>query len=128
MLDRPDILALLCNQRDRKSVPNRCRSRRVSETVDATINRSDERRRFVNQAFGREIVDLDGVEFVACKFCGTTLRYSGGEVPRIVGCSFSEAQVDGPAERTLNLLKAMSLPRTGLRGIVGETFGSLFGN
>ena len=60
MLDQLDTLPLLCNQHDRKSVPNRCRLRRVSETVDATINRSDECRRSVNQAFGREIVDLDG--------------------------------------------------------------------
>lgn len=84
--------------------------------------------RFVQRAFGSEIVHLDGAEFLECKFRGTTLRYSGGEVPRIIGCSFSEAHfaVDGPAARTLALLKAMASPGSGLQDVVRETFSALF--
>jgi len=86
------------------------------------------KKRFVRRAFGAEIVDLDGAEFLECKFRGTTLRYSGGEVPRIIGCSFSEARfaVDGPAARTLALLKGMASPGSGLQDVVRETFGALF--
>jgi hypothetical protein len=86
------------------------------------------RKRFVRQAFGAGIVDLDGAEFIECKFRGTTLRYSGGEVPRIIGCSFSEARfaVDGAAARTLALLKAMASSGSGLQDVVRETFGTLF--
>ena len=84
--------------------------------------------RFVRRSFGAEIVDLDGVEFVECKFRGTTLRYRGGEVPRIIGCSFSKARftVDGPAARTLALLQAMASPGSGLQEVVRESFGALF--
>ena len=86
------------------------------------------RNRFVRRAFGAEIVDLDGAEFIECRFRGTTLRYSGGVVPRIIGCSFSQARfaVDGAAARTLTLLKAMASPGSGLQDVVRETFGALF--
>jgi hypothetical protein len=86
--------------------------------------------RFVRRSFGAEIIDLDGAEFVECKFRGTTLRYSGGEVPRIIGCSFSEARfaVDGAAARTLALLRAMASRGSGLQDVVRETFGALFGS
>lgn len=88
----------------------------------------ERKHRFVRRSFGAEIVDLDGAEFLECKFRGTTLRYNGGEVPRIVRCSFSDARftVDGPAARTLALLKAMALPGSGLQQVVRETFGALF--
>lgn len=91
---------------------------------------TDGQRRFVRQVFGAEVVDLDGVEFFQCQFRGTTLRYSGGEVPRIKGCSFSGARfaMDGAAARTLALLKAIASPGSGLQDVVRETFGGLFGN
>jgi hypothetical protein len=87
-------------------------------------------RRFVDQEFDRGVVDLDGAEFVNCRFRGTTIRYSGGELPRIIGCSFFNARfaVDGAAARTLQLLSAMSLPGSGLQAVVRETFGALFAN
>jgi hypothetical protein len=91
---------------------------------------TDGQRRFVRQAFGAEVVDLDGVEFLECRFRGTTLRYSGGGVPRIKGCSFSGARfaMDGAAARTVALLKAMASPGSGLQDVVRETFGGIFGN
>jgi len=87
-------------------------------------------RRFVDQDFGPAVVDLDGAEFVNCRFRGTTVRYSGGELPRIVGCSFVNARftVDGAAARTLQLLSAMSSPGSGLQAVIRETFGALFAN
>ena len=86
--------------------------------------------RHTNRQFGTEVVDLDGSEFVDCAFVGTTLRYSGGEPPVIVGCSFQQARFvwDGPAARTVGFLQAMSKPESGLRSVVQETFGSLFAN
>jgi hypothetical protein len=86
--------------------------------------------RFARRAFEAEIVDLDGAEFLECQFRGTTLRYSGGEVPRIIRCSFSEARfaVDGAAARTVALLKAMASRGSGLQDVVRETFGVLFGS
>lgn len=107
-----------------------CRLRGRGRTVSNPTkdDKPGRQSRFVRRSFGAEIVDLDGVEFIECKFRGTTLRYSGGEVPRIIGCSFSEARfaVDGPAARTLALLKAMASPGSGLQEVVRETFGALF--
>lgn len=84
--------------------------------------------RFVERVFGNELVDLDGGEFIDCQFRGTTIRYSGGAVPRIVGCSFSETRfiVDGPAARTVELLQAMASPRSGLQRVVRDTFAAVF--
>ncbi len=86
--------------------------------------------RFVARVFGTELVDLDGGEFIDCQFRGTTVRYSGGAVPRIVGCSFSETRfvVDGAAARTVELLKAMASPRSGMQRVVRETFPAVFAN
>ena len=65
-------------------------------------------RRFVRKAFGREIVDIDGAEFIECEFRSTTLRYGGGEVPRII--------------------KATSSPGSGVQQVVRETFAAVFAN
>jgi hypothetical protein len=87
-------------------------------------------RRFVGQAFGREIVDIDGAEFLECEFRSTTLRYSGGEVPHIMRCRFSDTRfaMEGPAARTLAFLRAMASPGSGVQRVVRETFATVFAN
>jgi hypothetical protein len=87
-------------------------------------------RRFVRQAFGAEVVELDGAEFLQCQFRGTTLRYTGGEMPRIKDCSFFGARfaAAGAAASTVALFKAMASPGSGLQDVVRETFGAIFGN
>jgi hypothetical protein len=49
-------------------------------------------------------------------------------VPRIVGCSFSEAPftADGAAARTVAFLKAMASAGSGLQTVVRETFKAVF--
>jgi hypothetical protein len=90
--------------------------------------RESAQKRFVRRAFGKEIVDIDGAEFLECEFRGTTLRYSGGEVPRIIRCSFFDMRfaVEGAAARTLALLKGMAAPGSGVQQVVRETFGTVF--
>lgn len=87
-------------------------------------------RRFVQQAFGAEIVDIDGAEFLECEFRGTTLRYGGGEVPRIIRCRFSDTRfaVEGAAARTLTFLQAMASAGSGVQQVVREMFAALFAN
>jgi hypothetical protein len=81
-------------------------------------------RHFVRRVFGADIVDIDGAEFIECRFRGTTLRYSGGELPRIIRCSFSDAHfaADGAAAKTVAFLKAMASTDSGLQDVVRETF------
>jgi hypothetical protein len=95
----------------------------------AEPQRSTERR-FVRRAFGAEIVDIDGAEFLECEFHGTTLRYTGGEAPHIIKCSFSDARfaVEGAAARTLTFLRAMASPGSGVQQVVRETFAAVFAN
>jgi hypothetical protein len=87
-------------------------------------------RRFVHKAFGGEIVDIDGAEFIECEFRGTTLRYSGGEVPRIITCTFSDTRlaVEGAAARTVAFLKSMASPGSGVQKVVREAFAAVFAN
>jgi hypothetical protein len=87
-------------------------------------------RRFVCRAFGREIVDIDGAEFLQCEFRGTTLRYSGGEVPHIKRCRFFDSRfaMEGPAARTVAFLRAMASPGSGVQQVVRETFVAVFAN
>ena len=87
-------------------------------------------KRFVRKAFGGEIVDVDGAEFIECEFRGTTLRYGGGEVPRIIKCSFfgTRFAVEGAAARTVTFLRAMASPGSGVQQVVREIFATLFAN
>jgi hypothetical protein len=103
----------------------RSRTARVGTSAEP---RESAQKRFVRQAFGREVVDIDGAEFLECEFRGTTLRYSGGEVPRIVRCSFFDMRfaVEGAAARTLTLLKGMAASGSGVQQVVRETFGTVF--
>jgi hypothetical protein len=40
------------------------------------------------KTFKNETVELDGNEFIDCKFQGCQLVYSGGPLPRFDGCAF----------------------------------------
>jgi hypothetical protein len=75
-------------------------------------------------------VRLDGGTFERCRFHKAVLVYSGGEPPRIEGCTFDGATFEftGAAGRTLGLLQAMARPSSGLRDIFKASFPVLFGH
>lgn len=84
--------------------------------------------RFENQTFAGD-VDIDGNEYLNCRFEHARLIYAGGRPPRFEGCSFDPVQFSfkGPAQNTLVMLKAMaSEPK--MRSLLRGTFPSLFGN
>jgi hypothetical protein len=97
--------------------------------VSVTSELSTEKR-FIGRAFGSEIVDIDAGEFLECEFRGTTLRYSGGEPPRIIRCKFSDTRfaMEGAAARTVAFLQAMASTRSGVQHVVREMFAVLFAN
>lgn len=75
-------------------------------------------------------VSLDGSSFRNCRFKNATLVYSGLGGAQLSGCSFEgvEFEFAGPAANTLALLRAMSMPRSGLSGFVKASFPQLFGH
>lgn len=60
--------------------------------------------------FGQEEVEVDGVHFADCTFEGTTITYSGGEMPTFQNCHFTGVQFrfSGPAMRTISTVKAFT--------------------
>ena len=85
---------------------------------------------FENRVFSDCVVDVDGGEFHNCEFQRATVRYSGGGVPVLMGCSFRETRFEfaGAAECTICFLKAMSSRGSGLQVLVRQTFAAVFGN
>jgi hypothetical protein len=57
-----------------------------------------------------DTVATDGVDFVDCRFEGTTLVYDGGDYPRFHRCAFSKASwtFTGAALRTIGVLRAIN--------------------
>ena len=76
--------------------------------------------RFANQAFQNETVILDGNEFVQCSFNRCKFQYSGGDfnIDRIVFDSM-EFTVDGPAARTVLLLRSLWANPVGREAVLG---------
>lgn len=66
--------------------------------------------RFVDREFVDADINMDGNEFVRCRFDGCTIRYSGGSFPLIADCAFVNVQFqfDHSAGRTLKLLGALN--------------------
>jgi hypothetical protein len=59
----------------------------------------------------------------------TELLYQGGDLPRFSYCEFSGTShftLEGPAERTLRLLKAMADPNSGMQHLIRNAFPGLF--
>ena len=75
-------------------------------------------------------VRMDGTRFINCRFRDATLVYAGMAGAEMSGCSFEGTQIEfiGPARNTLNLLRAMAAPHSGLSSMVRATFAQLFGH
>lgn len=63
---------------------------------------------------------IDGMTFVDCEFKNAQLSFSGGTPPNFVNCRFTACRFvfEGPAAATVNFLRAMLPPTTGMRGFV----------
>ena len=74
---------------------------------------------------GGEMVETDGVRFTKCHFDGAQLRYSGGEHPAFVDCTFANVgwYFDGAALRTIQLLQANGNTEGG-RALIDDLFRS----
>jgi hypothetical protein len=76
-----------------------------------------------------ETVQLDGHEFIRCKFVRCVLVYSGGRPPKITGCSFDAAtrfQFSGAAGDTIGFMIGMY--HGGFKALIEKTFDSIRNN
>ncbi|MGH6913176.1 MAG: hypothetical protein ACREH3_05670 [Geminicoccales bacterium] len=75
--------------------------------------------------FKNAIVHVDGHSYRGCRFEQCRLVYSGGDLPRMVGCAFDRCRwtLDGSAARTLRLMKAMLLRGGAMRELVLRSLG-----
>lgn len=76
--------------------------------------------RFENKAFQNEVITLDDNEYIDCTFANCKFHYSGGEfnLERIRFDSI-EFTVEGPAFRTVMLLKSLWRNEVGRRAVQG---------
>lgn len=67
---------------------------------------------------------LDGIEFRSCTFENCTLVYEGGPPPSLRDCTFinSVFRFDGAARNTVDFLKAIRDPRSGLSVVFDSAF------
>lgn len=74
--------------------------------------------RYENQTFRNETITLDGNHFVECTFIGCKFHYSGGDfnIERIRFDSM-EFMVEGPAARTILLLRSLWGNETGRQAV-----------
>ena len=63
---------------------------------------------------------LDGKTFTDCEFQNAQLVYKGGLQPAFINCRFTQSQFvfENEAANTVNFLRGMLQPQTGLRGFV----------
>jgi hypothetical protein len=68
---------------------------------------------------------LDGNEYLDCNFNNVLLVYSGGEPPKLVGCSFDGCnwKFEGAAERTLYFMGG--LYHGGGKDLIEKTFDNI---
>lgn len=59
--------------------------------------------------FIKDTIDLDGESFFNCTFTDCILRYSGGALPEMQACTFSDStfELAGAADRTVIFITAM---------------------
>jgi hypothetical protein len=69
-------------------------------------------------------VPLDGQEFVDCTFHDCTLIYSGGIPPSLKGCDLGNSKLEfaDAAKRTVEFLRAMASPTSGLQTVIRQLF------
>ncbi len=63
---------------------------------------------------------IDGVTFVDCEFKNAQLVFKGVQPPSFVNCRFTQSRFvfEDNAGTTVNLLRGMLRPETGMRGFV----------
>lgn len=63
---------------------------------------------------------LDGNTFTNCEFSNAELVYKGGPQPSFINCRFTKARFafEDEAANTVNLLRGMLQPQTGMRSFV----------
>jgi hypothetical protein len=83
---------------------------------------------FSDENFEGQTVELDGNTYIRCNFIGCTIVYSGGGIPKLQHCDFSNEtwRFEGAAERTLILLQEFSRAGSGFEALVRGCFPTLF--
>ncbi len=73
-------------------------------------------------------VEVDGNSYAACTFVDVVLVYAGGDPPSFAGCLFRNWKFEftGPAGNTVNFLKSLAPKRSGMSGVIRETFAEAF--
>lgn len=67
---------------------------------------------------GRQLID--GVTFIDCEFKSAQLVFKGVQHPNFANCRFTQSRFifEDNAATTVNLLRGMLRPETGMRGFV----------
>ncbi len=75
--------------------------------------------------FRNATVHVDGHRYHGCRFEQCRLVYSGGDLPSLIDCEFDRCRwtLNGAAERTLRLMKAMVERGGAMRGLVERSLG-----
>src|SRR5690349_5267635 len=82
----------------------------------------------VGNNYKRSSVNVDGKQFENCTFEDCKLVYSGGEPPSFVNCTFTanlDLVFDGAAGNTVQFLKVMASPKSGMQSLVAQIFPAL---
>jgi len=63
---------------------------------------------------------LDGKTFTDCEFKNAQLVYKGGPAPSFINCRFTQSRFvfEDEAANTVNLLRGMLQPQTGMRAFL----------
>jgi len=83
--------------------------------------------RISKSTFRNAIQKLDAIEFEDCVFENCTLVYEGGPPPNLVGCKFvnSTFRFDGAARNTVDFLRGIKDPKSGLSVVFDMAFGGV---
>lgn len=79
---------------------------------------------FEKQTYAAKREVIDGHHYIDCHFEGTTLVYTGGELPDFTRCTFKNYRMEfeGPALNTLAVLRAMAQPGSGFEPVFNQMF------
>lgn len=76
------------------------------------------------QTIGERREVIDGKHYIDCRFEGTQMVYTGGELPDFTRCTFQNYRMtfEGAAQNTLIMLQAMAQPGSGFDPIFAQMF------
>lgn len=80
---------------------------------------------YSGETFRGEVVQLDGRRFESCSFVECEMRYSGGDAPALVGCSFGKCTWSFSAEAANTLAFLSGMYNGGMDALVESTFQSV---